>query len=125
MAVGNKLATRSNQRMGMAAYLTNDAVKNQINQIVGGKSGPRFISSIISAVQTNPALAEAMEQDYPQAPPAAAKPVQPSYDKEISETVPMRKEIFFKVYVSRYELAALNNFLKESGITFRQIKEHN
>lgn len=62
MAVGNKLATRSNQRMGMAAYLTNDAVKNQINQIVGGKSGPRFISSIISAVQTNPALAECTNQ---------------------------------------------------------------
>lgn len=69
-------------------------------------------------------LAEAMAQDYPQAPPAAAKPVQPSYDKEISETVPMRKEIFFKVYVSRDELAALNKFLKESRITFRQIKEH-
>lgn len=69
-------------------------------------------------------LAEAMAQDYPKAPPAAAKPVRPSYDKEISETVPMRKEIFFKVYVSRDELAALNKFLKESRITFRQIKEH-
>lgn len=62
MAVKNQLAQRSNQRMGMAAYLTNDAVKNQINQIVGGKSGPRFISSIISAVQTNPALAECTNQ---------------------------------------------------------------
>lgn len=70
-------------------------------------------------------LAEAMAQDYPQAPSAAAKPVQPSCDNEISDTVPMRKEIFFKVYVSREELAALNKFLKESGITFRQIKEHN
>ena len=70
-------------------------------------------------------FAEAMAQDYPKAPPEASKPVQPSYDKEISETVPMRKEIFFKVYVSRDELAALNKFLKESGITFRQIKEHN
>lgn len=70
-------------------------------------------------------LAEAMAQDYPKAPPAAAKPVQPSYDKEISETVPMRKEIFFKVYVSRDELAGLNAYLKANGITFRQIKEHN
>lgn len=70
-------------------------------------------------------LAEAMAQDYPKAPQAAAKPVQPSYDKEISETVPMRKEIFFKVYVSRDELAGLNTYLKANGITFRQIKEHN
>ena len=71
-------------------------------------------------------LAEALAQeDYTQAPPAAAKPVQPSYDKEISETVPMRKEIFFKVYVSRDELAGLNAYLKSNGITFRQIKEHN
>lgn len=62
MAVKNQLANRSNQRLGMAAYLTNDAVKNQINQIVGGKAGPRFISSIISAVQTNPALAECTNQ---------------------------------------------------------------
>lgn len=71
-------------------------------------------------------LAEALAQeDYTQAPPAAAKQVQPSYDKEISETVPMRKEIFFKVYVSREELAGLNAYLKSNGITFRQIKEHN
>lgn len=70
-------------------------------------------------------LAEAMAQDYPKAPPEASKPVQPSYDKEISETVPMRKEIFFKVYVSREELAGLNSYLKSNGITFRQIKEHN
>lgn len=62
MAVKNQIANRSNQRLGMAAYLTQDAVKNQINQIVGGKSGPRFISSIISAVQTNPQLQECTNQ---------------------------------------------------------------
>jgi len=58
MAVKNQIANRSNQRLGMAAYLTQDAVKNQINQIVGGKSGPRFISSIVSAVQNNKDLQE-------------------------------------------------------------------
>lgn len=40
----------------IATYLTSDAVKNQINNIVGGKNGSRFISSIVSAVSTNPAL---------------------------------------------------------------------
>lgn len=64
-------------------------------------------------------LAEAMAQDYPQAPPAAAKPVQaPS-----SDAVPMRKEIFFKVFVSRDELAGLNKYLKDNKITFRQIRD--
>jgi recombination protein RecT len=57
MAVSNSLS-RGNQRVGLTAYLTNDAVKNQINNVIGGKNGQRFISSIISAVQTNPALQE-------------------------------------------------------------------
>lgn len=41
---------------GLAAYLTNDAVKAQISKVVGGKNGDRFISSLLSAVQANPEL---------------------------------------------------------------------
>ena len=61
MAVTNSLA-KSNQRLGLTAYLTNDAVKNQINQVVGGKDGQRFISAIVSAVNTNPVLQECTNQ---------------------------------------------------------------
>jgi recombination protein RecT len=57
MAVQNSLAKKQ-QKTGMATYLTQDAVKKQINSIVGGKDGARFISSIVSAVQTTPALQE-------------------------------------------------------------------
>lgn len=57
MAVQNSLAKRQ-QKTGLTAYLTQDAVKNQINSIIGGKNGSRFISSIVSAVQANPALKE-------------------------------------------------------------------
>lgn len=57
MAVGNSLANRQT-KAGLAAYLTQDAVKKQINSVVGGKNGTRFISSIVSAVQTTPALQE-------------------------------------------------------------------
>mgnify|MGYP006065329825 CR=1 FL=1 len=57
MAVQNSLANR-HQKTGLTAYLTQDAVKKQINSVVGGKNGTRFISSIISAVQTTPALQE-------------------------------------------------------------------
>lgn len=44
--------------MKLSVYLQNDAVKKQINQVVGGKNGTRFISSIVSAVQNTPALQE-------------------------------------------------------------------
>lgn len=57
MAVNNSLA-KKNQKASLSAYLTNDAVKNQINSIVGGKNGQRFIASIVSAVQATPALKE-------------------------------------------------------------------
>ena len=43
-------------------YLTGEAVKNQINSIVGGKNGTRFISAVVSAVNNNPALQECTNQ---------------------------------------------------------------
>lgn len=58
MAVNNTLAHRPAQRLGMTAYLNQDAVKAQITSIVGSKRGTSFITSIVSAVQTNPALQE-------------------------------------------------------------------
>ena len=57
MAVQNSLANRQT-KTGLTAYLTQDAVKKQINSVVGGKNGTRFISSIVSAVQVTPALQE-------------------------------------------------------------------
>ena len=61
MAVQNNLAKKS-QRLGLTAYLTQDAVKNQINNVIGGKNGQRFISSIVSAVNNNPQLSECTNQ---------------------------------------------------------------
>ena len=57
MAVQNSLA-RQDQSMKLSVYLQNDAVKKQINHVVGGKNWTRFISSIVSAVQSTPALQE-------------------------------------------------------------------
>lgn len=63
MAVTNSLTkAKSNQKLGITAYLTNDAVKNQINNVIGGKDGQKFISAIVSAVNTNPALQECTNQ---------------------------------------------------------------
>lgn len=59
MAVANSLQRSSqNQKVGFTAYITRDAVKSQIEKVVGGKNGQKFMTSIISAVQTNPALQE-------------------------------------------------------------------
>lgn len=63
MAVQNSLIkSKGQQKLGITAYLTADAVKNQINSVVGGKDGQRFISAIVSAVNTNPALQECTNQ---------------------------------------------------------------
>ena len=61
MAVNNSLVAKKN-RQSMAMYLTGEAVKNQINSIVGGKNGTRFISAVVSAVNNNPALQECTNQ---------------------------------------------------------------
>lgn len=58
MAVKNSLSSAKNNKTSLTAYLTQDAVKNQINKVVGGRNGTRFVSSIVSAVQTTPALQE-------------------------------------------------------------------
>ena len=59
--VSNSL-TKKNQKLGLSAYLTQDAVKNQINEVIGGKQGQQFISSIVSAVNNNPQLQECTNQ---------------------------------------------------------------
>lgn len=59
MAVTNSLAPKQGGKtQTFSAFLTGDAVKKRINAMVGGSDGQRFITSIISAVSTNPALAE-------------------------------------------------------------------
>lgn len=42
----------------IAVFLADDAVKANVEKIVGTKDAQRFISSLVSSVQTNPALAE-------------------------------------------------------------------
>lgn len=59
MAVKNQLSKPT--KATISAYLTNDAVKNQINKVLGN-DGSRFISSLLSAVQTTPALQECTNQ---------------------------------------------------------------
>lgn len=58
--MANEIAkTNPSSKLTFGAYMTSTGVKNRINQIIGDENtGKRFISSIVSAVSTNPALAE-------------------------------------------------------------------
>lgn len=44
------------QDNSLSAYLANDAIKNKINEVIGGANGQRFISAIVSATNNNEAL---------------------------------------------------------------------
>ena len=46
------------QKQTFSAFLSTDAMKKKINEMVGGEKGQQFITAIISAVSTNPQLAE-------------------------------------------------------------------
>ena len=54
--MANELANTKKQ--GIAGYLGNEAVRKNIMEVVGEKDAQRFISSVVSSVQTNPQLAE-------------------------------------------------------------------
>lgn len=56
--VANSLVGKKQQKQGMTAFLTQDAVKEQINKVVGAKDSQSFITAIVSAVQVNPKLKE-------------------------------------------------------------------
>ena len=58
MAVNNSIAPRAAKKQTFSAYLSSDAIKTKVNNIVGGKDGQRFISAVISAVSINPTLSE-------------------------------------------------------------------
>ena len=58
MAVSNSLVARKQVKSPFTAYLAKDAVKKQINDVIGGANGQRFISAIVSAVNVNPSLGE-------------------------------------------------------------------
>ena len=46
------------KKQSMATWLGTDAVKQQVQSVVGERESQSFISSVVSAVQTNPQLAE-------------------------------------------------------------------
>lgn len=61
MAVKNSLA-KKDDNMKIGAYLSQNAVRNRINETVGGKDGQRLITAIVSATTSNSALQDCTNQ---------------------------------------------------------------
>lgn len=53
-----QVSTTSSQKVGFATFCANPAVRQNISNVVGSNNTQTFIASIVSAVQTNKALAE-------------------------------------------------------------------
>lgn len=54
----NEVAKPEQKKMGIASFLAQEAIKANVESVVGAKDSQRFISSVVSAVQTNPTLSE-------------------------------------------------------------------
>jgi len=47
-----------NKKQTFSTFITSDAIKNKVNAMISGKDGGKFITSLISLVSNNPAIAE-------------------------------------------------------------------
>ena len=58
--MANEVAkTNGNNKIGFTSFMTSNVVQKKVNEIIGDeKKGSRFISSIVSAVNSNPQLKE-------------------------------------------------------------------
>ena len=55
MTVSNSLVAK---KTTFSTFITSDAIKTKVNQMVAGRDGAKFITSLISLVSNNPMLAE-------------------------------------------------------------------
>lgn len=59
MTVNNTLlATKQQAPKTFSEFLSQDIIKRKVNEMVGGKDGQRFVTSILSVVSNNPTIAE-------------------------------------------------------------------
>lgn len=56
--MAEKAEVVAQKKQGIASFLATEAVKANVESVVGAKDSQRFISAVVSAVQTNPSLAE-------------------------------------------------------------------
>ena len=57
--MANEVITKPKSQVTFSGFMTSEGIKKKVNEIIGSKEkGARFISSIVSAVSTNPQLGQ-------------------------------------------------------------------
>ena len=57
--MANEVITKPKSQVTFSGFMTSEGIKKKVNEIIGSKEkGSRFISSIVSAVSTNPQLGQ-------------------------------------------------------------------
>lgn len=126
--IGEDILLINGQKEGMQAALSEYKRSMDVSASIAAaqrymeaKRAEEELTRQLQATQVDPD-AEIMQAPA-QAP--ASKPattVQDAMPKTYSDGQPVRKELMFKVLVSFEEMQALNRFLIENKIQFRQIK---
>lgn len=126
--IGEDILLINGQKEGMQAALSE--YKRTMDVTAAIAAAQRYIEAkraeeeLTRQMQAEPVKpdAEVMQNPVPAPAPASAPPVQDAQPRTYSDGQPIRKELMFKVLVSYEEMQALNRFLKENKIQFRQIK---
>lgn len=118
-----------NNKMGFTSFITSTAMTNKVNQIIGDeKKASRFISSIVSAVNTNPTLKECTNESIlsgallgeslglPPSPQLAMYYLVPFNDKDRGKVATF--QMGWKGY---YQLALRSGYYKKLNVV--EIKE--
>ena len=57
--MANEVIAKPKSQVTFSGFMTSEGIKKKVNEIIGSKEkGARFISSIVSAVSTNPQLGQ-------------------------------------------------------------------
>lgn len=120
--IGEDILLINGQREGMQAALSEYKRSMDVSASIAAAQrymeAKRAEEELTRQLQANP-----VEPAPVQAPaPKPATTVQDAMPKTYSDGQPVRKELMFKVLVSFEEMQALNRFLIENKIQFRQIK---
>lgn len=126
--IGEDILLINGQKEGMQAALSE--YKRSMDVSASIAAAQRYIEAkraeeeLTRQMQAEPVKpdAEVMQQPVQAPTPIQTPPVQDAQQTTYSDGQPIRKELVFKVLVSYEEMQALNRFLKENKIQFRQIK---
>lgn len=124
--IGEDILLINGQREGMQAALSE--YKRSMDVSASIAAAQRYMEArraeeeLTRQLQANPVDPDAEIMPAPVQAPKPASTVQDAMPKTYSDGQPVRKELMFKVLVSYEEMQALNRFLIENKIQFRQIK---